>query len=190
MFRWPAGRGHRIELNITHETSISTVENPPETAARISQSQFLQEWPRHSGQSAPRRAQTVDAGLMLAGAMSVESSPALTFPRASRIKQSRDFARARANGKRLVRGCLILNWLPASSSRLGVITSGKLGNAVVRNRARRLLRESFRLHQHQLTQPVDLILVARASITGKQFSAVEADYLTALRHARLLKETV
>ena len=61
---------------------------------------------------------------------------------------------------------------------------------MVRSRARRLLRESFRLHQNQLTQPVDLILVARASIVGKSFGSVETDFLTALRQARLLKETV
>jgi len=180
----------KIELITKHETSIPTVENPPETATRISQPQFLQKWARHSGQSAARRTQTLDAGLRPAGAMSVESSSALTFPRASRIKQSRDFARARSHGKRLVCGCLILNWLPAAAPRLGVITGRKIGNAVVRSRARRLLRESFRLHQNQLTQPVDLILVARASIVGKSFGSVETDFLTALRQARLLKETV
>ena len=122
--------------------------------------------------------------------MSVESSTALTFSRASRIKQSRDFARARTKGKRLVCGCLILNWLPAAATRLGVITGKKLGNAVARNRARRLMRESFRLHQHELVQPVDLVLVARPSLAGKTFDVVETDFLTALRQARLLKETL
>jgi ribonuclease P protein component len=70
---------------------------------------------------------------------------------------------------------------------LGVITAGKIGGAVVRNRARRLLRESFRLHQHDLSEPVDLVLVARQSIVGKGFADVERDFLTTLRKARLLK---
>ena len=122
--------------------------------------------------------------------MCVESPSPLTFPRAARIKQSRDFARARTKGKRLACGCLILNWLPAASTRLGVITSRKLGDAVARSRARRLLRESFRLHQHQLAGPVDVVLVARPSISGKKFCVVEADFLAALRQARLLKETL
>ena len=79
--------------------------------------------------------------------------------------------------------------LPAGSqSRLGVITSGKIGAAVVRNRARRLLRESFRLHQHDLAQPLDLVLVARQSIVKKKFAEVEKDFLTTLRKARLLIE--
>jgi ribonuclease P protein component len=90
----------------------------------------------------------------------------------------------------MVVGCLIANWqrLPAASaSRLGVITAGKIGGAVVRNRARRLMRETFRLHQRELAGPVDLVLVARPSIVGKGFAEVERDFLTTLRRARLLK---
>jgi len=114
----------------------------------------------------------------------------LRFGRDLRLKQSRDFARVRREGQRAVLGCLIANWqrLPAESpSRLGVITSGKIGGAVVRNRARRLLRETFRVHQHELAQPVDLVLVARASIVGQDFAKVERDFLATLRRAGLLK---
>lgn len=73
------------------------------------------------------------------------------------------------------------------SSRLGVVTAGRIGNAVVRSRARRLLREAFRIHQHEFTQPVDLVLVARPSIAEKAFGGVERDFLTTLRKAGLLK---
>lgn len=114
----------------------------------------------------------------------------LRFGRALRIKQGRDFARAREQGQRLTLGCLILNWrrlAPECPSRLGVITSRRIGGAVVRSRARRLLRESFRLHQYRLATPVDLVLVARHSIAGKRFSEVEKDFLTSLRKAGLLK---
>lgn len=114
----------------------------------------------------------------------------LKFIRAMRIKQGRDFTRVRQNGQRIVNGCLIANWLrlPAGSApRLGVVTSGKIGNAVARSRARRLLRETFRTHQHDLAQPVDLVLVARNSIVNKNFSGVEKDFLETLRRAGLLK---
>jgi ribonuclease P protein component len=106
-----------------------------------------------------------------------------------RIKQGRDFSRVRQDGQRIVYGCMIANWrkLPAESlPRLGVVTSGKIGNAVIRNRARRLLREAFRQHQHDLAHPVDLVLVARASIVGKAFADVEKDFLTISRKAGLL----
>ena len=120
-----------------------------------------------------------------------DDSKSLKFARAMRIKQGRDFSRIRQEGQRLVTGCLIANWrkLPAGSSlRLGVITSSKIGNAVVRSRARRLLREAFRIHQHDFAEPVDLVLVARASISEKGLAAVEKDLLTTLRKAGLLKK--
>jgi ribonuclease P protein component len=115
--------------------------------------------------------------------------PRLSFGRASRLKQRGDFARAKAEGRRLVCGCLIANILlrpQGQPSRLGVVTSRKmLGGAVARSRARRLLRESFRLHQHDLTRPVDLVLIARSSITGKKRADVEMDLQRVLRQARL-----
>jgi ribonuclease P protein component len=114
----------------------------------------------------------------------------LCLSRQSRLQQSRDFARVRQVGERLALGCLIANWnkLPdGASPKLGVVTSKKIGGAVQRNRARRLLRESFRLHQHELAQPVELVLVARNSIAGKSFAGVEKDFLAALKRAHLLK---
>jgi ribonuclease P protein component len=96
----------------------------------------------------------------------------------------------RQQGQRLVLGCLIANWhaLPEGATpRLGVVTSRKIGGAVVRSRARRLLRESFRQHQHELAQPVELVLVARPSIAGRAFAEVEKDFLMALNGANLLK---
>ena len=123
----------------------------------------------------------------------MDASPpdALGLPRTRRIKQGRDFARAKAQGRRLTQGCLVLNWMAISdgaSSRVGVITARRIGEAVVRTRARRLLREAFRLHQPHLSQPVDVVLVARPSIVGKPFKEVAGDYVTALKKARLYRE--
>jgi len=122
--------------------------------------------------------------------MPAEIPRRLRLGRNSRLAQSRDFARVRQQGERVAQGCLIANWghLPEGAlPRLGVVTSRKIGGAVARSRARRLLRESFRRHQHELAQPVELVLVARNSIAAKNFADVERDFLAALRRAGLLK---
>jgi len=106
-----------------------------------------------------------------------------------RIRQGSDFARLKKQGRRLTRGCLVINWLElplGSQSRFAVITTRKLGNAVTRNRCRRLLRECFRLHQHALRQPVEMVMIVRRSRVGCQYGAVERDFLTAMQDAKLI----
>ena len=121
--------------------------------------------------------------------MNEKAPKRLGFARSQRLKLGRDFARTRQDGQRAVQGCLIANWrrLPAgTTTRLGVVTSRKIGSAVVRNRARRLLREAFRVHQGELTQPVDLVLVARQSIVGRALAEVEKDFLVTMSRAGLM----
>ena len=111
------------------------------------------------------------------------------FPKSSRIQASADFRANRENGQRLAKGCLLANWQtlpPESPSRLGVVTSRRIGKATVRNQARRMMRECFRLHRQELLEPVDLVLVARQSIAGRGFRAVERDFLRLLKQTGLL----
>lgn len=111
----------------------------------------------------------------------------LGFPRRRRLSRSSDFERLRDEGRREVCGTLILNWLPAAQLRLGIVTSRKVGPAIVRSRARRLLREVFRQHQHEVVGTVSMVLVARRSIAGSHLETVRRDYLRALSRARLIK---
>lgn len=114
----------------------------------------------------------------------------LRLGRDRRLHASGVFARIKADGGRRVLGCLILNWLArpgASLSRAGFVVSRRVGDSVARSRARRLLREAFRLHQYDLNAPVDAVLIARPSIARKPLATVERDFLAAARHAGLLK---
>jgi ribonuclease P protein component len=174
-----------------YEKTISAVENPPQTAARFFKSQFKQERQGHLTQSPPSGPETLDASLSrFCRRMAANPPGRLRFNRAQRIKRGGDFARLRQQGERVTIGCLVANWQRAqtgAASRLGVITPGRIGGAVIRSRARRLLRESFRLHQNRIAQPIDLVLVARPSIARKGLVEVEKDFLTSLRKAGLLK---
>ncbi|MDB6054867.1 MAG: rnpA [Verrucomicrobiales bacterium] len=120
-------------------------------------------------------------------------SAKLRFPRSRRFQKGHEFARAKNEGQRFVSGCLIANWVPAQTpgfTKLGVITSSRIGPAVVRSRARRLLRESFRLNQHGIKSSHDLVLIARNSISQKKLQEVSRDFLRAMKHAKLLNEEV
>jgi ribonuclease P protein component len=119
-----------------------------------------------------------------------ESQKRRLLGRNMRLKQARDFARVRRDGRRLACGCFIANWRllpPEAVMRVGVITAKRLGNAVIRARARRLLREAFRLHQHDFAQPVDMVLVAQKPILGQDFAVVDEAFMAMLRKTRLLK---
>ena len=109
--------------------------------------------------------------------------------RSRRLIASGDFARLKTTGRRLAHGTLVLNWAASNGSecRLGVVTSRKVGCAVIRNRSRRWVREAFRVHRHELAETVDIVVVARPSIAHKDFQTVEADLLHLLRSARLFK---
>lgn len=130
-----------------------------------------------NGADSPRQTQPPPAAM--------DQPPRLGFSRRKRIARSSDFARLKEEGRREVCGTLILNWLPADRLSLGVVTGRRIGSAVVRSRARRLLREVFRQHQHEVSGPVSLVLVARQSIAGTCLETVRRDYLRALSRARL-----
>ena len=57
--------------------------------------------------------------------------------------------------------------------RLGTTVSRKVGNAVVRNRVKRAIREWFRQHRSQLPQSTDMVVIARppaAELSGQEIS--------------------
>ena len=87
----------------------------------------------------------------------------LTFPQTRRMKTPAEFDRCYKRKRSASDEVLIVyaceNGL--AHPRLGCSVSKKVGNAVVRNRYKRLFREAFRLAQHELPAGVDLILIPR-----------------------------
>lgn len=64
-------------------------------------------------------------------------------------------------------------------TRLGVIASRRVGNAVVRNRGKRLVRRLFYKHKHYLPAGSQLVIVLRLGIDKASFAQLEADFLAA-----------
>jgi ribonuclease P protein component len=75
---------------------------------------------------------------------------------------------------------------PGGSSRLGIVASRKIGGAVVRNRAKRLIREAFRLNLPPETA-LDLVVIPKASAAGLTAGELSQDYLATIKRLRLSK---
>ena len=73
-------------------------------------------------------------------------------------------------------------------NRVGITTGKKLGHAVVRNRARRRLREAYRLQEDCFQPGWDIVVVARHRCVDAPFSDLCAGYLKLARKAGILKE--
>ena len=73
-------------------------------------------------------------------------------------------------------------------NRLGLVSSTKLGHAVVRNRCRRRLREVYRLHMPELKQGYDIILVARVRTAHAPWPEIQKQFLKLCRKLDLLEE--
>ena len=90
------------------------------------------------------------------------------------IKENKDFKRLYYRGKSVACGPLVVYYRqnPYPYCRLGLTVSTKVGKAVVRNRVRRLMRESYRLMEDRVRNSMDIVLVARSAAASADFKAV------------------
>ena len=86
-----------------------------------------------------------------------------TFPKSHHLRKPAEFSAVYDAKVRESRGPLLIYALPNTLGhpRIGLSTSRKVGTAPRRNRIRRMLREAFRLMQHDLPSGYDLVVVVR-----------------------------
>jgi ribonuclease P protein component len=100
----------------------------------------------------------------------------LTLPAQRRLRRKRDFDAAYARGRRLGDGFFSVTVMDnkLDAPRLGLAVAVRVaGGGVARNRIRRIIRESFRLHQREIPS-VDLVVGARARVKGAPAKALHA----------------
>lgn len=120
--------------------------------------------------------------------------PHFGFPKSHRLLAPAQFKRVYSRGQKLVLRNFIVLFLarPAEEMghehcahpRVGIVASKKVGNAVVRNRIKRMLREIFRLNcpqAYSILQGLDLVIIAKSAAAQVSYQVLEQEFLYALK---------
>ena len=114
-----------------------------------------------------------------------------TFRRDVRLRSRHEFQAVNEHGRRVATRFMVLIGQPNAldRDRLGIIASRRFGNAVMRNRAKRRLREVFRRQEPDVAaarghRPLDLVVIPRRDLLKVSLTVVEAEYRAALRKLR------
>lgn len=99
------------------------------------------------------------------------------FPKRNRLLVKQQFKRVNNASNKVVGKYILIQWAknPLSISRLGIIASRKFGKSHQRNRFKRLIREAFRLLQHQIPPGVDLVIMPRSRAEGATMDNILQD---------------
>ena len=121
------------------------------------------------------------------GGSASPSEPDQRFPRSCRLTARRQFLAVYDMGQRVTSRSFLLFGLPnaVGHARLGITVTRKIGNAVRRNRAKRLLREVFRRNRQRLNPAIDVVVNARPGIEARSYAELEEEFLA--RFAQLAR---
>ncbi|MBO4701670.1 MAG: ribonuclease P protein component [Lachnospiraceae bacterium] len=104
------------------------------------------------------------------------------------LKNNRDFVNVYTSGKSYANKFLVIYTLKNNSdrNRLGISVSKKVGNSVVRHRLKRLIKESYRLHEKMFNSGLDIVVIARKGSDACDYAGIES----ALLHLMKLNGTL
>jgi len=111
------------------------------------------------------------------------------FSRSSRIREGREFTLVREHGKSAQGRFLrvgFLNTLSSVNAKVGIITSKRVGGAVVRNKVRRRIRELVRHSLSGMNPGLLVVVVAKPAAAGASFQELEAEWAHLARRLSLL----
>ena len=95
------------------------------------------------------------------------------------LKNNRDFVNVYTSGKSYANKYLVIYTLKNNSdrNRLGISVSKKVGNSVVRHRIKRLVKESYRLHEKMFNSGLDIVVIARKGSDACDYAGIESALL-------------
>ncbi|MGD8535447.1 MAG: ribonuclease P protein component [Candidatus Aminicenantes bacterium] len=106
-----------------------------------------------------------------------------TFSPPERIRKNKDFLHLYKKGKRYRGKYFNFVYLSSASSfsRMAVVVSKKVGNAVKRNKIKRWIRTLFRRNKNLLKIPLDIIIIVKKEILEASWLMLQEDYLAAIK---------
>jgi len=117
------------------------------------------------------------------------TSTRLRFPQSARLKSAGEFLKMKREGVSFHGKLFVLSVLkssPDAATRIGLITSRRVGGAVTRNRVRRRLREIVRTAFPRISPGTWLVVIARQSAANATFQALQTEWETLARRGALL----
>lgn len=105
------------------------------------------------------------------------------------LRRNREFRRVYAKGKYFSSSSLVTYALRnrLGTLRLGITTSKKIGNAVKRNRARRVIRVAYRMLKQKLSGSFDVVVVARSKATEAKSGDIFKELSYSMKKLGLIK---
>jgi ribonuclease P protein component len=118
-----------------------------------------------------------------------QPSPGLSFPKSKRLVRTLEFARVKSEGTAHRGRTLVLGVLAREEEkqfRVGLVTSKRIGGAVVRNRVRRRLRDIVRTQQGRLRRGFWFVVIARPAAARASYDALKDEWLRLAERASIL----
>ena len=99
-----------------------------------------------------------------------------------RLRRSEDYRKVQTQGRKVRQASLLVLYLPgeADQSRFGITVSRKVGNAVVRNRVKRWLREAIRRERQGAHGRWDVVFIAHPSAAEASYALIRSQVGAAL----------
>ena len=167
-----------------HETYFPAQPPPSQEDARFPHTDGDQEWTTGAEAPSCEGSEAVDCLelVTLGGAM-----PSQRFAKVQRVRRREEFQRVFDSGYKISSRYFTLLIAPGSTARLrlGIVASRKLGDAVRRNRAKRLIREVFRRLDPEPSTAIDLVVVPRRELFDAPFADLDRDFRAAWRRGRI-----
>ena len=110
-----------------------------------------------------------------------------TFPKKEHLLKRWEFQRVFQQKNKFIGNFFVIHILyKQPETKMGIIVTRRIGNAVIRNRAKRLIREAYRLNKKSFNDNIHLVVSIKPDIKGLQYKDVEEDFLETCKKAKVL----